>query len=130
MRALTASPLCHRSAARVRCCHAQEDLRRDPNVGDPIQRTWRRGFRDLGRRTKLIAFMIGGFIAGAGGAMEATGVADQLDELLVHFSLLLVGYAYLGGITRFPAPSLQNPLSGGIVTAIFNFQATLSRSSV
>ena len=75
-------------------------------------------------RTKLIAFMIGGFIAGAGGAMEAyRELQINWTNFSFTFSLLLVGYAYLGGITSISgAIAAGILLSGGIVTAIFNFQ--------
>lgn len=75
-------------------------------------------------RTKLIAFMIGGFIAGVGGSMEAyRQLQINWTNFSFTFSLLLVGYAYLGGITSISgAIAAGILLSGGIVTAIFNFQ--------
>jgi len=75
-------------------------------------------------RTKLIAFTIAGFIAGIGGSLEAyREIQVSWTSFAFFSSLLLLGFAYLGGITSISgAMAAGFLLSGGIVTALFNFQ--------
>ena len=75
-------------------------------------------------RTKLIAFMLAGFIAGIGGSLEAyQQVQVNWTSFGFTFSLFLVGYAYLGGITSISgAIATALLLAGGIVSGLFNFQ--------
>jgi branched-chain amino acid transport system permease protein len=78
-------------------------------------------------KVKLLAFMVAGFIAGIGGSLQAY---RELNVTWADFaytsSLLLVAYAYIGGITTISGAVAAGLLmSGGIVTALFNYQGNV-----
>jgi ABC-type branched-subunit amino acid transport system permease subunit len=79
-------------------------------------------------RTKLLAFVIGAFVAGVGGALHgyrSTQASWESFDFLA--SILLVVNAYLGGVARIGGAIVAGLLvQGGLISKILQFQGTTS----
>jgi len=75
------------------------------------------------RRTKLLAFGVGAFIAGIAGSLQGyRSITLGWEQYAFTASIVLVAYAYLGGVTRVSGAVIAGVLmTGGLLSHFLDF---------